>query len=53
MTVTSTQAAYLVGVPRGSLARWARRHGVRPLGRVRDGRSTVTLWALDALTRAA
>ena len=34
-----------------SFARWAYNHGVRPLHRVRIGRSTVTAWSMADLAR--
>jgi hypothetical protein len=47
---TTTEAAYLVGVDPRSFVRWARRHHIQPVRRMRIGRSFVTLWALPELT---
>lgn len=52
-TVTTAEAAWLLGIPAGSLARWARQHGVTPLRTQRIGRSTVTVWPLAALRAAS
>lgn len=51
-TLSTSEAAWLVGVPAGSFARWARAHGVKPLRRQRIGSSTVTVWSVAALTLA-
>lgn len=50
-TVTTREGAYMAGVDERSFARWARKHGLEPLRRQRIGRSTVTVWSLDALSR--
>lgn len=49
-TLTTTEAAWLCGVPPGSFARWARERGIEPERRQRIGRSTVTVWSIAALT---
>lgn len=49
---TTTQAAHAAGIDPRSFARWARNRGVEPAGRVRVGRSYVTLWSLESLTDA-
>ena len=41
----------MLGVDPRSFARWAYAHGVRPLHRVRIGRSTVTAWSMTDLAR--
>ncbi len=47
--VSSTHMAWLAQCNARALRRTALRAGVRPVGSVRDGRSTVTLWrARDA-----
>jgi hypothetical protein len=53
LTVTTTEAAWLLGLAPGSFARWARDHGVTPLRRQRIGRSTVTVWSVAALRTAS
>ena len=50
-TLTTTEAAAMLGVDPRSFARWAYAHGVRPLHRVRIGRSTVTAWPMADLAR--
>lgn len=52
-TVTTAEAAFLLGLARGSIARWCRERHVEPLYRERRGRSTVTIWSVTALRRAA
>ena len=42
----------MLGVDPRSFARWAYAHGVRPLHRVRIGRSTVTAWSMTDLAKA-
>ena len=51
-TLTTTEAATMLGVDPRSFARWAYAHGVRPLHRVRIGRSTVTAWSMTDLAKA-
>lgn len=51
-TVTTSEAASIIGVTPGSFARWARLHGVTPLRRQRIGRSTVTVWSMASLAEA-
>ena len=51
-TLTTTEAATMLGVDPRSFARWAYAHGVRPKHRVRIGRSTVTAWSMADLARA-
>jgi hypothetical protein len=51
-TLTTTEAATVLGVDPRSFARWAYAHGVRPMHRVRIGRSTVTAWSMADLARA-
>lgn len=51
-TVTTSEAASIVGVSPRSFARWARRHGVQPLRHQRIGRSTVTVWSMASLAEA-
>ena len=51
-TLTTTEAATLLGVDPRSFARWAYHHGVRPMHRVRIGRSTVTAWSMVDLAKA-
>lgn len=51
-TLTTSQAAQLLGKDPRSLARWARQLGVTPLRRQRIGRSTVTIWSVAELTAA-
>jgi hypothetical protein len=48
-TLTTTEAAGLLGIDVRSFRRWARAHEVEPLHRVRIGRSWVTAWDRDAL----
>jgi len=50
---STTAAAYLVGIDPRSFARWARRHGITPVGRERIGRSFITWWSWDDLKKAA
>lgn len=45
--VNSTEAAWLLDIDPGNLPRYARRRGIRPLSRVRIGRSWVTRWAVE------
>lgn len=52
-TLTTAEAAYLLGIRAGSLRKWARQRGVEPLHTVRVGRSTVTVWDPLALGRAS
>lgn len=51
-TLTTTEAAYYVGVDPRSFARWARRRGLQPVRRLRIGRSTVTVWSVARLIDA-
>lgn len=51
-TLTTTAAAKLAGIDHRSFARWARKHELIPLGRIRDGRSFVTLWSETELVKA-
>lgn len=53
MLLTTAEAAHLAGVAPNSFARWARRHGITPVGRQRVGRSYITLWSLESLARVA
>lgn len=52
-TLTTEQAAWMLGLPPASFARWARERGVEPLHTVRVGRSTVTAWDPVALGQAS
>ena len=52
ITITSTEAAWLLGIPPSSFARWARDHQLTPLRRQRIGRSTVTIWSIAAIRTA-
>lgn len=52
-TFTTTEAAFLAGVPSRSFVRWARDRGIEPFRRMRIGRSYVTLWARADLLLAA
>lgn len=47
--VTTTEAAQLLGVDPRSFPRYARRHNLEPVRRLRVGSSTVTLWSVAAL----
>jgi hypothetical protein len=49
---TTTEAAYLAGVDPRSFVRWARRHHIQPVRRMRIGRSYVTLWSYADITAA-
>jgi hypothetical protein len=51
-TLTTAEAAWLLGIDPRSFTRWARERGVEPLRRMRIGRSTVTVWSLAALKQA-
>lgn len=52
-TLTTAEAATVLGHPPGSFHRWATTHlHVQPLRRIRIGRSTVTVWSVQALTDA-
>lgn len=42
--LTTIELATVLGIPPGSVARWAQRHSLAPRGRVRSGRSWVTVW---------
>jgi hypothetical protein len=53
LTITTSEAAWLLGIPAGSFARWARSHGVTPLRRQRIGSSTVTVWSIAQLRTAS
>lgn len=52
-TLSTAEAATLLGMDPRSFARWARALGVEPLRRQRIGRSTVTVWSVAALGQAA
>lgn len=51
-TVTTAEAALILGQDPRSFARFARRIGVQPLRRQRIGRSYVTVWSLEDLAQA-
>lgn len=51
-TLSTTEAAYLVGVDPRLFAKWARDRHLEPLRRQRIGRSTVTVWSYADLLRA-
>lgn len=51
-TLTTTEAAFITGIPAGSFARWARNRGILPLRRQRIGRSTISVWDITTLTNA-
>lgn len=51
-TLTTTEAAFVLGKDPKSFARWARSLGVEPLRRQRIGRSTVAVWSLTQLKEA-
>lgn len=51
-TVTTTEAAMILGKDPKSFARWARGLGVVPLRHQRIGRSTVAVWSVEELTVA-
>jgi hypothetical protein len=53
LTITTAEAAFLLGIPAGSFARWARDHGVEPLRGQRIGRSTITVWSIAQLRTAS
>ncbi len=53
LTLTTAEAAFLLGLSPGSLARWCRAHGVQPLCRMRVGRSTITVWRVADLKAAS
>jgi hypothetical protein len=51
--VTTAQAAHYAGVHPGYFAAWARAHNLEPLHRrVRVGRSFVTFWSIESITKA-
>lgn len=50
--LTSAELAWLMGIAPGSVARWARKHGITPHGTERIGRSTVTVWLIADVRRA-
>lgn len=52
-TLSTTEAAYILGIDPRSLVRWARERGVEPERRMRIGRSTVTVWSVARLTAAS
>lgn len=51
--VNSTEAAWLLQLDARDLPAWMRAAGVKPLGKVRVGRSTVTRWAIEDVLRIA
>ena len=51
-TLTTTEAAWFLGIDPRSFGRWARERGIAPVRRMRIGRSYVTLWARDDLLEA-
>jgi len=52
-TVTTTEAAQLLGKDARSFHRWATTTlDVQPLGRERIGRSWVTIWSIEAIRAA-
>lgn len=51
-TVTTAEAAFILGKDPKSFARWARTVGVQPLRRQRIGRSTVSVWSIAQLEEA-
>jgi hypothetical protein len=51
-TLTTKEAAFLLGKDPRSFARWARKIGVEPLRHQRIGRSTIAVWSITALTEA-
>lgn len=51
-TLTTTEVATLLGINASSVARWARDRGIKPVRRVRWGRSTFTFWSFDELADA-
>lgn len=52
-TLTTTEAAYILGIDPKSFARWARALGITPLRRQRIGRSTVSVWSITDLVTAS
>lgn len=52
-TLTTTEAAWLLGIDPRSFARWAKERGLEPERRMRIGRSTVTVWSIVRLTAAS
>lgn len=51
--LSTSEAAWLLELDPRSFPRMARRHGVRPVGTVRVGRSTVTRWSVEDVERLA
>ncbi len=51
--VNSTEAAWLLQLDPRDLPKVARARNVKPLGRVRVGRSWVTRWAVEDVARLA
>jgi hypothetical protein len=51
--LTTTEAAWLTGMDPRHFPAYARARGVENLGRVRIGRSYVTRWAVEDVTRIA
>lgn len=49
-TVTTTEAAFILGINPRSFARWARQRGLTPR-RQRIGRSTLSVWLISDLAR--
>lgn len=52
-TLSTTEAAVFLHVPRRAFPKWAAERGVEPLRRQRIGRSTVTVWSIAELAAAA
>lgn len=52
LTVSTREAAQLLGKDARSFHRWAADLGVEPLRRTRIGRSWVTVWSIDAIRAA-
>lgn len=51
--LNSSEAAWLLHIDASNLTRYARARGVKPLGRVRVGRSYVTRWAVEDIMAIA
>ena len=51
-TLTTTEAAWFLGIDPRSFGRWARERGIAPERRMRIGRSTITVWSVAKLTEA-
>lgn len=52
LTVSTREAATLLGKDPASFHRWATAAGIKPLRRMRIGRSTVTVWSVEAIRAA-